>query len=90
MKIRLAAFTACLLLAGPALADQAAADKCAASLSPAARTIYAATAPAYTAGADLKALVTDKTRALVKAGTVSMGEARDAARAAGACLKLMN
>ncbi len=90
MKTRLAVLTLCTLMAGPALADQASADKCAAALSPEAKTIYAAVAPDYAAGADLKSLVTEKTRGLVKAGTISMGSARDSAKAAGACLKLMH
>ena len=39
-------------------------------------------------GADLKGVVTDTTKSLVKSGQVPRGEARPAAEAAGECLKL--
>ncbi len=74
------------LLTAPALADQAAADACAAGLSPDARAVYTAAAPGFASASDPRALLKDKTRGLVKAGTVSMGNARAAAQAAATCL----
>lgn len=89
MKIRLTVAAVLALVAGPALADKAAADKCAAGLAPDAKAIYASAAPEFASAPDARALVKSKTQALVKAGTVSMGNARTAATAAGGCLKLL-
>lgn len=81
--LALAGLTAC---AAPALADKAAADKCAAGLNADGKAIYAAAAADFAKAADPRALVTEKTRALVTAGTISAGGARGAAQAAGNCL----
>lgn len=70
-----------------ARADAAAANACAAKLAKDARTIYDATLPQLTPGADLRALVTTNTRALARAGTIDRGTARQSAQAAGACLQ---
>lgn len=76
------------LSAAPALAGQAEAQSCAAGLDPNATLIFNAALPQVAPGADLKGVVTDATKSLVKAGQVSRGNARPAAEAAGACLKL--
>lgn len=73
----------------PAFADKATADKCAAGLDGDAKAIYAASAPSFAGTSDPKALITEKTKALVMAGNVSMGNARGAAEAAGGCLMQM-
>ena len=78
-----------VLAASPALADQAAAGKCAAGLAPDAKAIYTAAAPQFAASTDPRGLLKDTTRSLITAGTVSMGNARSAAEAAAACLKLL-
>lgn len=74
------------LSAVPSFADRAAADKCATGLSAESKLIYADSIGSVAPGIDLKDLVTSKTRSLVFAGKVGRGEARAAARAAGACL----
>lgn len=81
--------SAALLLAfgaGPALADRAAADACAAGLNAEAKAIYDASIGAVGSGS-LKSVVTNSTKSLVAAGTVSKGTARASATAAGACLQ---
>lgn len=86
MKSLMTAAVLSLAFAAPALADQAAADKCAANLGADAKAIYAATAPGFAGAADPRALITDRTKALVQAGTVPMGNARGAAESAVTCL----
>ena len=76
------------LSAAPALAGQAEAQSCAAGLDPNAALIFNATLPQVGPGADLKGVLTASTKSLVKAGQVSRGDARPAAEAAAACLKL--
>lgn len=76
-----------LVAAAPAGAETP--DACAAALAKDPRAIYDASAGGVTAGTDLKALLTDKTRALARAGTIERGTARDSARAALACLELL-
>ena len=70
-----------------ARADSAAATRCAGGLSKDAKAIFDATLPQVTKGSDLRALLTTNTRSLVFAGTINRATARDAATAAGACLK---
>lgn len=91
MKMSILAAAGVLLTAaaGPAFADAAGAAKCAAGLSGDAKTIYDATAPSVTAGADLRALVTSQTKSLVMNGTIGRGGAKAAATAAGACLAML-
>ena len=72
--------------AGPALADRAAADACAAGLNAEAKAIYDASIGSI-GGGNLKGVVTDATKSLVAAGTVSKSTARSSAMAAGACLQ---
>lgn len=81
--------TLLLLIAGPgaAFADKAGADSCAAGLNAEAKAIYAA-AIGGVGSSDLKALVTEKTKGLVMAGTVARATARDSAMAAGRCLAM--
>jgi len=74
--------------AAPSFANRAAADKCAARLSPDAKLVYTATVGAVKPGADLKDVVRTKTRGLVVSGKLNRGKARNAAVAAGNCLKL--
>ena len=76
------------LSAAPAFAGQAEAQSCAAGLDANAKLIFTTALPQVAPGADLKGVVTDTTKSLVKAGQVPRGEARPAAEAAGQCLKL--
>lgn len=64
------------------------ADTCAAQLAKDSRAIYDATAPDVQPGADLRALLTSKTRGLVEAGAIPRATARASARAAYPCLTL--
>lgn len=80
---------AALLAATAAVAETTPLDRCAADLAKDPRAIYDASAAAVQPTTDLKALLTEKTRGLVKAGTVERASARDAARAAYKCLELM-
>lgn len=70
-----------------ASANRIAADACAASLSPEARLIFDAAAPAITGGTEIRAILEEKTRALVAGGRVSRSSARGSATAAGNCLR---
>lgn len=83
--------TAVVLLAFsavPAFSGQAEAQSCAAGLDANGQTIFNSALPQVTPSADLRAVVTATTKALVKSGQVSMSDARPAAMAAGECLKL--
>ncbi|MBX3023909.1 hypothetical protein KF840_03265 [bacterium] len=62
---------------------------CAAGLAKDPRAIYDASVGAVQPSTDLKALLTDTTRGLVRAGTVARAGARDSARAAYQCLELV-
>ncbi|WP_341991140.1 hypothetical protein [Azorhizobium sp. AG788] len=91
MKIlTLAAALGLICAASAASADRPAADKCAAKLSADAQTIYKASAPLITPGADARAVITDQTKAMVMNGSLSRGAAKPAAEAAGTCIKLIN
>jgi hypothetical protein len=78
---------AVLLVAGSADAGTTA-DQCAAGLAKDPRAIYDACAASVQPSTDIKALLTQKTRGLVMAGTVDRASARDSARAAAPCLEL--
>ena len=70
-----------------AFADKLAADACAAGLPQDAKLIYAATAADFPTAADPRGMVRDKTKAMVQAGKIAQGSARDNAMAAGKCLQ---
>ena len=74
------------LVASPLAAEDAA--TCAAKLDAAGKAIFDAALADVSAGGDLKEVVTEHTKALVAAGTLARGDARSAATAAAACLKL--
>ena len=83
--------TALALLAlstAPAFAGSAEATSCASGLDTNGQAIFNAALPQVAPGADLKAVVTTATKALVESGQVPMSAARPAAMAAGKCLKL--
>ena len=90
MLMRVSAILGLCLVSTAAFADRNAADKCAANLNTDGRVIYSTTAAQVQPGVDLRALVKNSTETLVKNGTVSMGNARPAAEAAGKCLSLIN
>lgn len=68
-------------------ADAAALAACKAKLTPDAQAIFDKTLPQVTPDSDLRALLTSNTRSLAMAGTISMGNARASATAAGQCLQ---
>jgi hypothetical protein len=71
------------------LAGQDPGASCANGLGKDPLAIYEASVAAVQPTTDLKALLTDRTRGLVQAGTVERGSARDSARAALKCLELV-
>jgi hypothetical protein len=86
--MRLVGLTLVFALApGVALADKAAADACAAKLTAKPKLIYDVSYPKI-ATATIPDVLKAETTKLVQAGQVSRAEARPAAEAAGACLKL--
>lgn len=85
---RVATGCAIALLLRAAIAAAETADTCVAGLAKDPRSIYDASVAAVQPGADLKDLLTDRTRTLVQAGTVERSTARDSARAAYKCLEL--
>jgi hypothetical protein len=76
------------LSAAPALAGQAEAQSCASGLDANGQLIFTTALPQVAPGADLKGVLTDATKSLVMSGKIKRGDARPAAEAAGACLKL--
>lgn len=87
--MRLSTIVAAALLAATAAgAETTPADRCAAGLGKDPRAIYDASVAAVQPTTDLKALLTEKTRELAKAGAIERGSARDSARAALECLDL--
>ncbi|GGF73749.1 hypothetical protein GCM10007301_36940 [Azorhizobium oxalatiphilum] len=86
---------ACLLAAcligstAPALADKASSEACAAGLSADGKTIYKASAPAITPTANIRDVVTEKTRSLVMGGSIGRANAKTDAEAAGGCLAML-
>ena len=77
-----------VLTAAPALAGTAEAQSCAGSLDANSQLIFNTALPQVAPGANIKGVVTDVTKSLVKSGHISRGDARQAAMAAGECLKL--
>ena len=88
--MRLTAAALCLfaLSAAPALAGQAEAQSCATGLDANGQLIFSTALPQVAPGADLKGIVTDVTKSLVKGGQIKRGDAKPSAMAAGECLKL--
>lgn len=84
---RLVALTMLIALTSPTAADEAAARGCAGKLGKDARMIFEAVAPGVTPSANLRDLVTAKTRELVIGGKINRSVAEPAALAAGECLK---
>ena len=82
---------AAILLLAPlqAFADPAAAAKCRAGLDPEAQLIYDTTLPLVTPTAVIRDLLKQQTRSLVIAGKVKRATARDSAKAAGECFRLL-
>lgn len=86
--MRIAMIIAALVLVpASAFADKVAADACAAKLTAKPKLIYDASYPKIATAAIPDVLKAETTK-LVQAGQVSRAEARPAAEAAGACLKL--
>ena len=71
-------------------ADQAAASACAGKLSKEGQMLYEKAAPTVSPTNNIKDALTAVARPLVMNGTMSRGVARDAAEAAGECMKLAN
>jgi hypothetical protein len=82
---------AALLLAPPlqAFADPAAAVKCQASLDPEAKLIYDTVSPLVTPTTVIRDAIKQQTRSLVIAGKVNRATARDSAKAAGECFRML-
>jgi len=82
---------AALLLVAPlqAFADPAAAVKCRASLAPDAKLIYDTVSPLVTPTTVIRDVIKQQTRSLVLAGKVKRATARDSAKAAGECFRLL-
>jgi hypothetical protein len=82
---------AALLLAAPlqASADPAAAVKCQASLDPEAKLIYDTVSPLVTPTTVIRDAIKQQTRSLVIAGKVNRATARDSAKAAGKCFRIL-
>ena len=76
------------MLPAAAQADQAAAAACAAKLSPEGQMLFNQASPKVTPTNDIKEALTSVARPLVMNGTMSRSTARDAAEAAGECMKL--
>lgn len=91
MRSTLIAATCLVVLSAPMAASAAgdAGAACAAGLSRDPRAIYDASVGAVQPSTDLKALLENTTRGLVRAGTVARDSARDSARAAYKCLELV-
>jgi hypothetical protein len=71
-------------------ADQAAAAACASKLSKEGQMLYEKAAPTVSPSNNIKDALTAVARPLVMNGTLSRSVARDAAEAAGECMKLAN
>lgn len=79
---------AMILPVAPSFAGRPEADACAAKLPADAKIIYAETIGSVATASNMQDVVRSKTRSLVMSGKLSRGQARPAAEAAGACLKL--
>jgi hypothetical protein len=90
MRVSLAFLSLLGLAMLPAVvqADQAAAAACAAKLSPEGQMLFNQASPKVTPTNDIKEALTSVARPLVMNGTMSRSTARDAAEAAGECMKL--
>ena len=75
------------MLSSPALADRRTADACAGGLPKDSAAIYAASVGRMGPDVDAKAVLRDVTMNMVSSGQLSAGNAREAAVAAGDCLK---
>lgn len=84
---RLIALAMLVAAIAPAAADETSARTCAGKLGKDARQIYDAVVPGVTPSANLRDLVTAKTRELVIGGKINRSVAEPAALAAGECLK---
>jgi hypothetical protein len=82
---------AALLLLTPlqAFADPAAAVKCRSGLAPDAKLIYDTVLPLVTPTTVIRDVIKQQTRSLVLAGKVKRGTARDSAKAAGECFRML-
>ncbi|MEO8603101.1 MAG: hypothetical protein ABI629_11050 [bacterium] len=89
MKRTHIAIIASLFIGTAAIAADDPGATCAAGLGKDPKAIYDASVASVQPSTDLKALLSDKTRGLVKTGTVERGSARDSARAALECLELV-
>jgi hypothetical protein len=78
-----------VLLPAAAFADRQAADTCSATLPKDAAAIYSASVAQISPSANVREIVRNVTRAMVRSGNLSRSDARPAAEAAGACLKLL-
>ncbi len=76
------------ILAATVHADQAAAGACASKLSKEGQLLYEKAEPTVTPTTDIKEALIAVARPLVMNGTMSRGTAREAAEAAGECMKL--
>ena len=77
-----------VLLSASGQADQAAAAACASKLSKEGQMLYNQAAPTVSPTNSIKDALTAVARPLVMNGTMSRSAARDAAEAAGECMKL--
>ncbi len=78
-----------LALPLPALADAAAAARCRDGLAPEARLIYDSVYPLVTPTTVIRDVIKKQTRSLVFAGKVHRSSARDSAKAAGECFRVL-
>ena len=84
----LSSATGLVLLSASVQADQAAAAACASKLSKEGQMLYNQAAPTVSPTNSIKDALTAVARPLVMNGTMSRSTARDAAEAAGECMKL--
>jgi hypothetical protein len=86
---KIVAVVAIMLVPVLAHADQRAAAQCRNGLKPEAALIYDRAFPFVTPSTVIRDVLQDQTRALVRAGAVSMGTARSSAEAAGTCFQAL-
>jgi hypothetical protein len=89
MRLRAAFVVGMVLCVSSAHADPKKAQACASTLAPESKAIYDVSAADVAAGAEIKATLEAKTRALVMDGKVVRSSARSSAEAAGTCLKIL-
>jgi hypothetical protein len=78
-----------LILPMRAFADPSAAANCRAGLNPEAQLIYDTVFPLITPNTVIRDVIKQQTRSLVLAGKVKRSSARDSAKAAGQCFRLL-